>query len=192
MWNLHDFRERFYSAKTRCIHRTHLTTYDRLWSSFPYLRPLATITQDSLCQYGVDKDGCGVHDCIGSRCDPYSHMLITGQMSTVSCHQSLIQAVKPWGLHESDVHDVFNIFMCTGFDHKTHEYIVKGSPSEKGDYIEFLAETDLLVALSACPHGDVSIPVGEHVPESLCHPLDVYIGQPEQTLIQEWMKRKFT
>jgi hypothetical protein len=38
----------------------------RLWSCFPYMRPLATITHETI-QYGIDKDGASVHDVIGSR-----------------------------------------------------------------------------------------------------------------------------
>ena len=46
-----------------------------------------------------------------------------------------------------------------------------------GDYIDLYAEMDLLVGLSACPQGDVSIPCGQHVPEELCLPLkmDVFV-----------------
>ena len=56
--------EHFYNSKTRQIHATHLTTGDRLWSNMPYLRPLATITKDTIA-YGWDEDGAGVHDVIG-------------------------------------------------------------------------------------------------------------------------------
>ena len=56
--------EHFYSSKTRQIHATHLSTGDRLWSNMPFLRPLATITHDTI-QYGFDEDGAGVHDVIG-------------------------------------------------------------------------------------------------------------------------------
>lgn len=192
MWSLHDPRERFYAGKTRAIHRSHLTTYDRLWSSFPYLRPLATITQDSLGGYGIDQDGCSVHDVIGTRCDPYTHRLMTGVLGERTCHQNLTEAVAPWGLQESDVHDVFNIFMCSGFDKDTHEYVIRGSPAEKGDFIEWVAEVDLLVALSACPQGDVSLPCGQPVPPHLCHPLDVYLGQPDKDILQKWSQSKFT
>jgi hypothetical protein len=31
-----------------------VTVFDRLWSTLPYLRPMATITSDSLAGYGVD------------------------------------------------------------------------------------------------------------------------------------------
>lgn len=62
IWNLHNPRERFWAARTRQLHRSHVTTFDRLWSCLPYLRPLVTITGDSLSEYGVDEHGGRVHD----------------------------------------------------------------------------------------------------------------------------------
>lgn len=62
IWNLHNPRERFWAARTRQLHRSHVTVYDRLWSCLPYLRPLVTITGDSLSDYGVDGLGGRVHD----------------------------------------------------------------------------------------------------------------------------------
>ena len=83
--------------------------------------------------------------------------------------------------------------MVSGFTLDTHEYFIRGSPSEVGDYIEILAEEDLLLALSACPHGDVSVRVeGAEVPDDICFPLDVHIGQPSQDLIETWEKSKLT
>lgn len=62
IWNLHNPRERFWAARTRQLHRSHVTVYDRLWSCLPYLRPLVTITGDSLSDYGIDGLGGRVHD----------------------------------------------------------------------------------------------------------------------------------
>ena len=42
LWNAHDLAERFYSGKTRALHATHLSTGNRLWSTFPTLRPMAS------------------------------------------------------------------------------------------------------------------------------------------------------
>ena len=53
-WNLHDPRERFWAARTRQLHAAHVSTYDRLWSCLPYLRPMLTITADTI-GYGVDR-----------------------------------------------------------------------------------------------------------------------------------------
>ena len=72
LWNAQDLTERFYSGKMRALHATHLSTGDRLWSTFPTLCPMATITHDTLDGYGWDEDGAGVHDVIGTRCDPYT------------------------------------------------------------------------------------------------------------------------
>ena len=60
LWNTHDLTEHFYSGKTRALHATHLSTGDRLWSTLPRLRPMATITHDTLDWYGWDEDGAGV------------------------------------------------------------------------------------------------------------------------------------
>ena len=71
----HNLTERFFSGKTRALHGTHLSTGDRMWSTLPHLRSLATITDDTLDWYGYDADGGGVHDVIGTRCDPLMYLL---------------------------------------------------------------------------------------------------------------------
>jgi hypothetical protein len=44
-----------------------------------------------------------------------------------------------------------------------------------GDYIEFLAEIDLLVSASTCPQGDVSIACGDSSIEPTVYPLGVEV-----------------
>lgn len=61
----------------------------------------------------------------------------------------------PFGLTEFDIHDVLNVFQVTGLDAEGR-YFMEASPAVKGDYIEFFAEQDLLMALSTCPGGDLS------------------------------------
>ena len=39
---------------------------------------------------------------------------------------------------EPHVHDVLNVFMCTGFTRDTNQYFMKASPVRPGDYIEFV------------------------------------------------------
>ena len=48
-----------------------------MWSSMPFLRPMATIIEDTLGWYGMDEFGGAVHDVIGTRCDPYTHNLLS-------------------------------------------------------------------------------------------------------------------
>ena len=40
LWNANNLDEKFYTGKTRALHGTHLGVGDRMWSSFPYLRPI--------------------------------------------------------------------------------------------------------------------------------------------------------
>jgi len=179
-WNLHDTREKFYSSKTRQIHATHLSVGDRLWSNMPFLRPLATIVEDTIA-YGFDEDGAGVHDVIGSRCDPYTHfMLSKGEIKNNCCHSNLTRQAIRDGLTENDVHDVLNVFMCTGFTRDKQQYFTKPSPVEVGDYLEFLAETDILVSASTCPQGDVSMACAG-VGEPTVFPLGVEIWKLKDT-----------
>jgi hypothetical protein len=182
-----DLSERFFSGKTRALHATHLTTGDRLWSTLPHLRPMATITHDTLGWYGWDEDGGGVHDVIGTRCDPYTNRLLRGNDYHYCCHSNLtraLAAVRDLDVREAElaVHDVMNVFMCTGFTHDTHQYFMKASPVRPGDFIEFFAEIDLLGLLSACPGGDCS---GEHSSDvAKCYPLKVEIYRPDAAFLQ--------
>jgi len=182
LWNANDLTERFYSGKTRALHGTHLSTGDRMWSSLPALRPMATITEDTLDWYGFDAFGGSVHDVIGTRCDPYTHRLLTGGQYHHCCHSNLTRALAaetglPLHDAEAHVHDVMNVFMCTGFTRDTGQYFMKASPVRPGDYIEFFAEIDLLGALSACPGGDCS---DQHSSdEAVCYPLLVQVFRPK-------------
>ena len=181
LWNAKDLSERFFSGKTRALHATHLTTGDRLWSSLPSLRPMATITRDTLDWYGWDEDGAGVHDVIGTRCDPYTNCLLNGTEYHHCCHSNLVRALassRGMTLAEAEphVHDVFNVFMCTGFTRDTHQYFMKASPARPGDFIELVAEIDLLCALSACPGGNCG--AGHSDDAAACHPLRILRRQP--------------
>ncbi|RYO92861.1 hypothetical protein DL764_008065 [Monosporascus ibericus] len=156
IWNAHNPRERFWASRTRQLHASHVTTYDKLWSCLPCMRPLVTIIADSFSWYGEDEHGGRVHDLLGTRCDPYINSVLAGEDYDFHCHSNLTRAVIPFGLEESDVHDVINIFQVTGLDHKGR-YFMNPCPARAGDYLEFLAEQDVLMALSTCPGGDLSL-----------------------------------
>lgn len=189
LFNAHDLDERFYAGKTRALHGTHLSTGDRLWSAFPYLRPMATITRDTLDWYGIDAFGGAVHDVIGTRCDPYTKSLLGGGDYHHCCHSNLTRALAietgmPLAEAEARVHDVLNVFMCTGFTRDTGQYFMKASPVRPGDYLEFFAEIDLLGILSTCPGGDCS---AEHSSDrAVCHPLRIELFTPAPEALTGW------
>ncbi|MEX0283165.1 MAG: urea carboxylase-associated family protein [Paracoccaceae bacterium] len=189
LWNAQDLSERFYSGKTRALHGTHITTGERMWSSFPSLRPMATIIEDTLGWYGIDAYGGSVHDVIGTRCDPYTGNLLADTQYHHCCHSNLTRALAEHlgvSTHEAEphVHDVLNVFMCTGFTRDTGQYFMKASPVRPGDYLEFFAEIDLLGGLSACPGGDCS---SEHSSDvAACHPLMVEVFAPDPSALDGW------
>ncbi|GKT50043.1 uncharacterized protein ColSpa_10224 [Colletotrichum spaethianum] len=184
IWNAHNPRERFWASRTKQLHASHVSTGDRLWSNLPYMRPLATIIKDTLDWYGEDEHGGRVHDLLGTRCDPYINTVLSGGSYDFQCHSNLTRAVLPYGLNEIDVHDVINIFQVTGLDEKGR-YFMNPCPAQPGDHIEFLAEQDLLMALSTCPGGDLSLwGFGEDSEEEMikcCRPLKVQVFQLEDT-----------
>jgi uncharacterized protein YcgI (DUF1989 family) len=189
LWNAHDLTERFFSGKTRAFHATHVSTGDRLWSTLPGLRPMATITHDTLGWYGWDEDGGGIHDVIGTRCDPYTNVLLKGVEYHHCCHSNLTRALAahrqmPLAEAEPHIHDVMNVFMCTGFTRDTHQYFMKASPVRPGDFIELFAEIDLLGALSACPGGDCGADHSSDV--AACYPLKVEIYRPRDEDLAGW------
>jgi uncharacterized protein YcgI (DUF1989 family) len=129
---------------------------------------MVTIIGDSLSWHGKDEQGGRyesslpssshstqgrltgkrVHDLLGTRCDPYIRSVLSnGSQYDFHCHSNLTRAVLPFGLTESDVHDVLNLFQVTGLDEKGR-YYMSPCPARKGDFIEFLAEQDVLMALS--------------------------------------------
>ncbi|MDC6469997.1 DUF1989 domain-containing protein [Candidatus Pelagibacter sp. Uisw_099_02] len=188
-----NLEEKFYSGKTRALYGTHLSTGDRMLSNFPYLRSLATITWDTLDWYGYDKDGGSVHDVIGTRCDPYTSKLLSDENYHYCCHSNLTRALvneKGIKLGEAEklVHDVLNVFMCTGFTNDTKQYFMKSSPVRPGDYLEFFAETDLLGVLSTCPGGDCG---SEHSSDNAkCYPLKVSMWSVEKALLKGLINSK--
>lgn len=169
IWNANNPRERMWAARTRQIHASHVSVGDRLWSNLPYLRPLVSITGDSLRggqlhhvlegdgkrvkdNFGTSQWGGRVHDLLGTRCDPYVNLVMGGETFDFHCHSNLTRAVVPHGLTELDVHDVLNVFQVTGLD-EDGKYFMETSPARAGEYFEFFAEVDVLCALSTCPGG---------------------------------------
>ena len=187
LFQANNFDEKFYSGKTRALYGTHISVGDKMFSSFPYLRSLATVTWDTLDWYDYDEDGGSVHDVIGTRCDPYTSKLLSGNDYHYCCHSNLTRALvneKSMNIKDAEkiVHDVLNVFMLTGFTNDTNQYFMKASPARPGDYLEFFAETDLLGVLSACPGGDCG---SEHSSDvAKCFPLRVSIWNVDKKFLQ--------
>ncbi|KAF2727093.1 hypothetical protein EJ04DRAFT_506284 [Polyplosphaeria fusca] len=203
LWNAHDARERFWAARTKQLHGSHVREGDRLWSCLPFMRPLCGVVREG-CGLGGREEGeegergprtrwgGRVHDLLGTRCDPYVSHMLTGESYDFHCHSNLVRAVLPYGLTEFDVHDVLNVFQITGLDAQGR-YFMEASPATADSFIEFFAEQDLLCALSTCPGGDLSLwgwtqaeeaagenKGGEPDMKSTCRPIKVEVWELER------------
>ena len=114
--------------------------------------------------------------------------MLTGEDVDHHCHSNLVRAVAPHGLTEFDIHDVLNVFQCTGLNARD-QYFMKASPARPGDALELFAEIDLLCALSTCPGGDLSVPLwgpDARDPIDVCRPLGIEILSLEAWLLEGW------
>ena len=177
LWNAENPKERFWASRTKQLHSAHMNPFDHFWSCLPYHRRMATVLAETI-EYGLDEHGAGCHDLLGTRCDSTIHRMLTGEQLDYCCHDNLLRAASPFGLSESDIHDVLNVFQVTGLTRREDSYFVKPCPAEKGDFFEFYAEINLLCAVSACPHGDMSGPIwGPDAVDTsmICRPLEITI-----------------
>ena len=84
------------------------------------------------------QDGGGVHDVIGTRCDPYTNRLLSGGEYHHCCHSNLTPRARGRDAAcrsreaEPHVHDVLNVFMCTGFTRDTAPVLHEGEPGAAG------------------------------------------------------------
>lgn len=187
-WSLADPRERFWAARTRMLEGTHVTTYSRLWSTRPFHRPMLTLIADTLPTTPSAR-GARCHDLLGTGCDPFIWKLKNGVDFDRTCYNNIARSIAPFHLTEFDVHDVVNLFMSTGLEPSSGMYFMEPVPARRGDYVELFAEIDVLLALSSCPAGDISIPhlgTDHGDPSPTCRPLGVEVFDVEPALLEGW------
>jgi len=135
-----DHAERFSQANTRKLNgAVKVTRGGTLYST--RCRPLLRITEDTV----------GEHDVLFSSCSAYDYRVRFGLTSPhASCLSILADVLAPHGIPEGMIPDPFNIFQRSvirpDFGLETHEPL-----SRAGDFIEFEAQEDCLVAVTACP-----------------------------------------
>ncbi|HLJ18953.1 MAG TPA: urea carboxylase-associated family protein [Stellaceae bacterium] len=162
-FNADDPREKFWQARTRVVHGGHLGVGEQLWSIPPWTRPMMTLITDTVA-HGDLADGARSHDLLFCRCDARLYELVHKRVGP-NCNDNLAAAIAPFGLGPGDVHDPFNIFMTTGLNRSGKPFYLP-SDARKGDYVDLLAEMNVLVAISACPGGSSG---------QQSHPLEVEI-----------------
>ncbi len=139
MFNLHDYKEHFHTARTRHMHGLQPSEGAFLWSAPPRDRPLAVVVADTL----------GNNDILYGRCSAFLFDYQYGLPTHTNCHDIQAEAQREFGLTPDDVHDSFNFFMNTGIDPSGNPFIASNL-SKKGDYVEIMALVDVLAVANVC------------------------------------------
>jgi urea carboxylase-associated protein 1 len=97
----------------------------------------------------VVEDSCGRHDTIGGCCSAPMNLLRYGKPGPANCRDTFITALKPFGLGPRDVVANVNFFMYVPVLADGHTAITEGG-SKPGDYVELVAERDVIAVISNC------------------------------------------
>jgi len=160
-FNLHELTERFDQARTKTNQvKIFISTGDILYSKRN--NPMLTILADTFT--------AGRHDLQKGMCSRKRfEMVAEGKSKRVfaegvdinpkkaeeipdhGCWENLSDAVKAWDIAPDDVPSPFNIFQCMRIDSDTGiMYDTMIRPKVEA-HVDFRAEMDCLVAVSACP-----------------------------------------
>jgi len=160
-FNLHDLSERFDQARTKTNQvKIFISTGDVLFSKRN--SSMLTIVQDTFTE--------GRHDLQKGMCSRKRFEMVaegtakrvfaegvdinpkkTEEIPDHGCWENLSSALRPWNISPDDVPSPFNIFQCMRIDPETGiMYDTMIRPKDEA-HVDFHAEMDCLVAVSACP-----------------------------------------
>ena len=160
-FNLHNLCERFDQARTKTNQvKIFISTGDQLFSKLN--NPLLTIVEDSFRE--------GKHDLQKGMCSKKRFELIAKgraqrkfaegvdlnpqrpeDIPDHGCWENLIDALKGYGIADEDIPSPLNIWQTMKIDPETGAMLDTTIRPEKEAHIDFRAEMDCLVAVSACP-----------------------------------------
>jgi len=138
-FNLHDYKEFMHCGRTRTVHGFHPTKGSFMWSAPPRERAMLYILEDTV----------GRNDVLFPRCSAYVYEASYGFAVHTNCHDIQAEAQREYCLTPDDVHDSFNLFMCTGVDADGHAFMTRQT-TRPGDHVDLLALMDVLAIPNVC------------------------------------------
>lgn len=151
--NANDYREQFSAWWSSSLNSDEgiggVKRIKKLYSKPPWERVMLTVIDDKV----------GDHLFNGS-CSPRVVELKPEQapVGGKTCVELFAECLKPYGITLADLDSAgtFNVFMPIRYlDDENGTWQFCRPSCEKGDYIEFLAEIDVLVAATSCPEEDI-------------------------------------
>jgi uncharacterized protein YcgI (DUF1989 family) len=138
-FNLHDYKEFMHCGRTRTVHGFNPTKGTFMWSAPPRERALLYILDDTY----------GRNDVLFPRCSAYVYESAYGFDAHTNCHDIQAEAQREYGLTPDDVHDSFNLFMCTEVTLDGRATITR-QETKPGDHVDLLALVDVLAIPNVC------------------------------------------
>jgi len=138
-FNLHDYKEFMHCGRTRTVHGFNPSKGAFLWSAPPRERAMLYILDDTY----------GRNDVLFPRCSAYLYESAYGFSAHTNCHDIQAEAQREYGLTPDDVHDSFNLFMCTEVTLDGRATITR-QETKAGDHVDFLALVDVLAIPNVC------------------------------------------
>lgn len=151
VWNNNDRREKLsasysrsrYFAPEGSEYLPRNTIGEGDWVMSTSCRPLMTVLKETA-------ERKGVHDLHHRMCNRFM-MNVLGGVDVDGCHEIIGKAIAPFGVDYSEVPDPMNVFMNYPYDIERDGFFINEPITKAGDYIEFRAEMDVLVAFANCP-----------------------------------------
>ncbi|MEE9185949.1 MAG: urea carboxylase-associated family protein [Candidatus Binatia bacterium] len=162
IYNLNNIKERFDQARTKVDQgKIYVSTGDVLISKFNNV--MMTIVEDSYKE--------GTHDLQKGMCSTSFYEKWGDKVFEIygetwakvgrkreaapdhGCWENLIEALKPWQIPPEDVPSPLNVFQTMVIDGETGSMRYSTTRPKPGTHIDFRAEMDCLVGISACPEG---------------------------------------
>lgn len=162
VWLLNrDNPRQHFMGHTSFLHEgAYPAKYSQFWSCMPDIRPMATMLVEHSGTPELPTE-FHHHVVLGGHCTAHQWQMLSGLRDHNSCHANAIQAVAPFGLGEDHIlHDNFMLFQPSFIRPDGSGDSVQ-SQAAPGDYAEFVADMDLIVAVSACPVGNYAVPMTE-------------------------------
>ena len=94
-------------------------------------------------------DTFGRNDVLFPRCSAYVYESAYGFDVHTNCHDIQAEAQREYGLTPDDVHDSFNLFMCTEVTLDGHATMTR-QDTKPGDHVDLLALMDVLAVPNVC------------------------------------------
>jgi uncharacterized protein YcgI (DUF1989 family) len=139
-YNATDVRETLSNGRTfDYAGKIYLTTGDKLYSN----RSNALLT--------ISHDTVGRHDFLMTPCSRDTFRLrYPDQEPHHGCFGNLAFVLERHGIEPDGISSPFNCFMNVPVDGATGEMRIEAPLSKAGDYVDFVAEMDLIVGITAC------------------------------------------